>query len=104
MSRKTKTFRERMHDIRPDVVARQAKHAHKQEVARQLRALRDASGMTQSDVADAAGMTQSAVARMEALTGPVPGLESIERYVDACGGHMALIISPEKIDLEPAYA
>ena len=104
MSRKTKSFRERLRDTRPDVVARQTRHAHKQEVARQLRALRDASGMTQSDVAEAAGMTQSAVARMEALTGPVPGLESIERYVDACGGHMALIISPDEIELAPAFA
>jgi hypothetical protein len=50
-------------------------------------------------------MTQSSVARLEALTGPVPGLESIERYVEACDGHMALVISIEEIDLpEPVAA
>lgn len=88
-----------MRAARADVVARHAENAPKRAIAIQLRALRDARGMTQADVARAADMTQSTVARMEALTGPVPGVTSIERYVAACKGHMALMISTEAIDL-----
>lgn len=98
MSRKKTTFRDRIRDIRPDVVERQEKNARKQSIAKKLRVLRDSRQMTQSDVAGKSGMTQSMIARMEALAGPVPGLESIERYVAACGGHVALIISPDRIE------
>ena len=55
---------------------------------------RDARGLTQAEVTEAAGMTQSMIARLEAPSGPVPSLESIERHVNACGGQMALLISP----------
>lgn len=99
MSKEPRTFRDRMRETRPDVVERQERNARKQSIARSLRALRDSRGLTQSDVARKSGMTQSVVARLEALTGSVPKLESIERYVLACGGHLALIISPEEIDL-----
>ncbi|MEM5582143.1 MULTISPECIES: helix-turn-helix transcriptional regulator [unclassified Roseibium] len=98
MSNDNKSFRKRMRDARPDVVERQEKHARKQSIAKKLRALRDSRAMTQSDVARKSGMTQSVIARMEALTGPVPGLESIERYVVACDGHLALTISPDQIE------
>ncbi len=90
-----KSFRERMDEARPDIVALKEKHARKTGIAMKLRALRDDRNMTQQDVADASGMKQSAIARMEALTGTVPSLESIERYVIACGGHLELLISPE---------
>jgi len=97
MSKATKSFRDRMRAARPDVVERQEKHARKQAIAKGLRALRDSRGLTQNEVAERSGMTQSVVARLEALTGSVPKLESIERYVQACGGHLALIISPDEI-------
>lgn len=102
MTEKAKTFREKLRDARPDLVAHQEKHARKRAIAIKLRALRDARGMTQDDVAKAAGMTQSMIARIEALSGPVPGLDSIGRYVAACGGQMALVISPEAIELPEA--
>ncbi|MCK7615673.1 helix-turn-helix domain-containing protein [Roseibium sediminicola] len=103
MSKAAKSFRDRMRAVRPDVVERQDRNARKQAIAKSLRALRDSRGLTQNDVARKSGMTQSVVARLEALTGSVPKLESIERYVSACGGHLALIISPEEIapSLEP---
>lgn len=99
MTEKTKTFREQFHQALPDLTERQAKNARKRAIAIKLRALRDAKALTQAEVAEAAGMTQSMVARLEALSGPVPSLESIERYVDACGGQMALLISPTTTEL-----
>lgn len=98
MSKKSPTFREKMATARPDVVARQAKNAQKAEIAIKLRTLRDTRGMTQQDVAQGSGMSQSVIARLEALTGPVPGLLSIEKYVTACSGYIDVVISPDKIN------
>lgn len=81
----------------PTLAGRQAQNARKRGIAVRLRALRDARGLTQDEVAAAAGMTQSMIARLEALSGSVPSLQSIERYVDACGGHLALLISDKEI-------
>lgn len=69
-----------------------------------LRALRDKRGLTQEEVAAAAGMTQSVIARLESLSGPVPSLASIERYVIACGGHFALLISDTQIDSDDSFS
>lgn len=90
-----KSFRERMDEARPDVAALREKNARKTGIAMKLRALRDELNMTQQDVADASGMKQSAIARMEALQGAVPSLESIDRYVTACGGQLELNITHE---------
>ena len=89
--------------VHPDLAERQSKNARKRGIAVRLRALRDARGLTQDEVAAAAGMTQSMIARLEAMSGPVPSLQSIERYVDACGGHLALLISDREIDSEDAF-
>lgn len=98
------TFKDRLRAARPDVVARQEKNASKRAIAIQLRALRDARGMTQADVARASGMAQPSVARMEALTGPVPSIPSIERYVAGCGGYMVIVISTEAFDLPGVFS
>lgn len=92
-------MREQLHEARPDLAERQAKNARKRAIALKLRALRDARGLTQVEVAERAGMTQSVIARLEALSGPLPSLASIDRYVDACGGHMAILISPAPTEL-----
>ncbi|MFG6510621.1 MULTISPECIES: helix-turn-helix domain-containing protein [unclassified Sulfitobacter] len=89
--------------VHPDLAERQSKNARKRGIAVRLRALRDARGLTQDEVAAAAGMTQSMIARLEAMSGPVPSLQSIERYVDACEGHFALLISDREIDSEDAF-
>jgi|AntRauTorcE11897_2_1112592.scaffolds.fasta_scaffold16308_3 transcriptional regulator with XRE-family HTH domain len=99
---KTKSFREQMLEARPEIAEREKAFPRKRAIAMKLRALRDARGMTQTDVAEASGLTQSAVARLESLTGQIPKLETIERYVEACDGQMALLISAEAIDLPEA--
>jgi transcriptional regulator with XRE-family HTH domain len=97
--KKAPPLREQLHQARPDLAERQAKNVRKRAIAIKLRTLRDARGQTQVEVAEAAGMTQAMIARLEALSGPLPSLESIERYVDACGGEMALLISPTTTEL-----
>lgn len=92
MTKSNTTFRDDLHRAQPSLSDRQRKNARKRAVAIKLRALRDARGMTQGEVAAATGMTQSMIARLEALSGPVPSLESIERYVEACRSHLTLLI------------
>lgn len=103
MTEKCPPLRNELCRARPELAEHQAKNVRKRGIAVRLRALRDARGLTQDEVAAAAGMTQSMIARLEALSGPVPSLESIERYVDACGGHLALLISDKQIDSEDAF-
>lgn len=74
MMRIRMTFRQQLDEAHPALTERQAKNTRKREIAAKLRALRDARGLTKSEVAEAAGMTQSMVARLEALSGPVTGL------------------------------
>ncbi|SNR44435.1 helix-turn-helix domain-containing protein [Puniceibacterium sediminis] len=93
MTKDTRTFRQKMRDARPDMVELQEKNVHKREIAMKLRVLRDAVGMTQADVARNSDMKQPTIARMEALSGPVPSLDSISRYVEACGGHYHIVIT-----------
>ncbi|MFG6545374.1 helix-turn-helix domain-containing protein [Sulfitobacter sp. 1A13730] len=81
MSMKTKIFREYIRKARPDLAEHQAKNVNKRLIEVQLRALRDALGMTQAKVAEAAGITQSVIARLEDRSGPALSLEFIERYV-----------------------
>ena len=103
MTKKNMSFREELHHAYPELGDRQAENVRKRGIAIRLRALRDAKGLTQNQVAAVAGMTQSMIARLEALDGPLPRLESIERYVDACGGHFALLISDNQIDSEDPF-
>lgn len=103
MAQSYKSLRDALHRAHPQLVEHQARNARKRGIAVKLRALRDARGLTQEEVAVTAGMTQSVIARLEALSGPVPSLESIERYVTACGGHFALLISDKQIDSEDAF-
>ncbi|SFR00461.1 Helix-turn-helix domain-containing protein [Poseidonocella sedimentorum] len=104
MGKSYTSLRSTLHRAHPKLAELQAKNARKREIAVKLRALRDARGLTQEEVAAAAGMTQSMVARLESLAGPVPSLASIERYVIACGGNFALRISDRQIDSEDAFS
>lgn len=104
MVKSYKSLRDALHRAHPRHAEHQAKDVRKRGIAVKLRALRDARGLTQGEVAAAARMTQSMIARLEALSGPVPSLESIERYVTACGGHFALLISDEQIEIEDAFS
>lgn len=79
---------------RPDVVERQRRNRSKSAIAIQLRALRDAKGMTQADVAHATGMTIKRIERMESLVGALPSIRDLERFAFVCGGRIDVVISP----------
>lgn len=78
---------------RPDVVERQKRNRCKSDIAMNLRALRDAMGMTQADVANATGMSNHLIAQLEALAGSIPDIKDLQLYVDVCGGDINAVIS-----------
>ncbi len=55
-------------------------------VAAELAKARKAAGLTQNDVAQVMGTTQSVISRIE--RGANVSIETLERYVSACGRHL----------------
>lgn len=82
-----------------DPAFREAYEANRprRELALALRRMRKARGLTQADVAARTGMSQSHVSKLEAATGPMPELDTMRRYAEACG--MAI-----RIDFQPLTA
>ncbi len=56
------------------------------EVAAELAKARKTAGLTQKDVAEAMRTTQSVISRIE--RGANVSIETLERYVSACGRHL----------------
>jgi transcriptional regulator with XRE-family HTH domain len=98
MSKKPISFRDQMKLARPEVAERQKRNRLKSAIAMKLRALRDAQGMTQADVARETGMTTEKIAQMEPLVGALPSIEDLERFAVVCGGRIEVVISPDKSD------
>ena len=63
------------------------------ELGASVRAMREAKGMTQKQLANAAGMTQPAVARFEA-GGTVPTIPVLERLALALDGELTVSVHP----------
>jgi transcriptional regulator with XRE-family HTH domain len=62
------------------------------ELAEQVRSLREARGLSQSELARRVGSTQPAVARLEA-GGVAPTIETLERIAEALGLELAVSFS-----------
>lgn len=60
------------------------------EVAREVTRARQEAGLTQSQLAEAMGTTQSVISRIE--RGSNISIETLDRYVAACGQHLRIQI------------
>jgi len=58
------------------------------QVAAELSKARQKAGITQREVADIMGTTQSVISRIE--RGANVSIETLERYVSACGRHLQI--------------
>lgn len=65
------------------------------ELAEQVRELREARGLSQSELAERIGSTQPAVARLEA-GGVAPTIETLERIAGALGLELSVSFSRGK--------
>lgn len=71
------------------------------ELIQDLAARREASGLTQTEVAARMGTSQSAVARLEAGPSDVRA-STLERYAAAVGGQIAWTFFPERPQVPPS--
>lgn len=78
------TFRDKVRAKHPGIARRAQGHAVKRNLAFALRSIRKVKGISQKDIENHSGLAQAAVSRLEAPSGPLPNLETIRRYLDAC--------------------
>lgn len=60
-----------------------------------LRALRKSKDLTRGQLEDASGLDQFVTSRLESPSGAFPKTETIEWYVEACGGEAGVVNSPD---------
>lgn len=86
----TRSFLQELREANPAGAELLDRSEAKANIARSLRAMRKARNMTQEEVSAASGLTQPLISRLEAPTGSMPELNSVMRYVSACGGHLSM--------------
>lgn len=84
------TFLQELRQANPAGAELLDRNAAKANIARALRALRKARGLTQAEISEASGLTQPMISKLEAPVGSIPQLDSVMRYVTACNGHLNL--------------
>jgi len=70
---------------RPDAVELLNNNPLRVQIARQLRTARKEAGLTQAQLSAESGMSQPVISGMESPTGPMPEVESMDRFMRACG-------------------
>lgn len=95
-----KSFRSKLHELRPDVVSEIKNSETKRKLAFALRALRKEKGMTQKDIENSSTLSQPMISRLEAPTGSLPNWDTVMRYVEACNGHMLVGFAAHEFDEE----
>ena len=68
------------------------------ELLRQLKAARQAKGLSLSDVAGLTGMDRSALSKLETGRRNNPTVETLVRYADALGKRLTVSLADEKQD------
>lgn len=78
----------------PDLIAhhheRMATLDRMQELLRQLKAAREARGLSLADLTDLTGMDRSALSKLETGQRPNPTVETLVRYADAVGKRLVV--------------
>ncbi len=78
-----------------------ARHGRRIDLAMLVREMRDAAGLSQTELAERAGTTQSAIARLEDAEYAAHSLQTIEKIAEACGVQLKLHAQKRpKLELE----
>jgi DNA-binding phage protein len=91
---KYKRMREEIEKEKPAIAERVRAHKAVVALVAQLKAERDAKGLSLADVRDQTGMDRGALSRLENGIRENPSLETVVRYADAVG--CRLVIQPVK--------
>lgn len=75
----------------PQVRAAWDRAEQKRKLSMFLVNMRTSAGFTQRQLAEAVRWDKSFISRLEAASGPVPALETISKYAQACGFNIGLV-------------
>lgn len=90
---KYKGIREQVEQELPDLIARhQARLDQLHELLKQLKAAREAKGLSLGDLTELTGMDSSALSKLETGQRPNPTLETLERYAEAVGKRLVVTL------------
>lgn len=91
---KYKAVRAQVEQELPDLIARHhARLDQLQEVLKQLKAAREAKGLSLADLTELTGMDRSALSKLETGQRLNPTLETLERYAEAVGKRLVVTLT-----------
>ena len=94
---KYKAIRDQVAEELPDLVARHHERMAAldplQELLTELKAAREAKGLSLADVAERTGMDRSAVSKLETGQRPNPTVETLVRYAEAVGKRLVVSLT-----------
>jgi DNA-binding XRE family transcriptional regulator len=94
---KCNAIRERVAEELPDLIARHHERMatldHLQELLVQLRAAREAKGLSLSDLTELTGMDRSALSKLETGQRANPTVETLVRYAEAVGKRLVVSLT-----------
>jgi DNA-binding XRE family transcriptional regulator len=94
---KYKAIRKQVAEELPDLNARHHERMvaldQLQELLSQLKATREAKGLSLADVADLTGMDRSALSKLETGQRPNPTVETLVRYAEAVGKRLVVSLT-----------
>jgi DNA-binding XRE family transcriptional regulator len=97
---KYKAIREQVAEELPDLISRHhermAVHDQLQELLAQLKAAREAKGLSLADLTERTGMDRSALSKLETGQRPNPTLETLVRYAEAVGKQLVVSLADAK--------
>jgi DNA-binding XRE family transcriptional regulator len=94
---KYKAVREQIAEELPDLIARHQKRLaaldQLQELLVQLKAAREAKGLSLADLTELTGMDRSALSKLETGQRPNPTVETLVRYAEAVGKRLVVSLA-----------
>jgi DNA-binding XRE family transcriptional regulator len=94
---KYKAVRERVAEELPELISRHhdrmAAVDQFQELLSQLKAAREAQGLSLADLTERTGMDRSAISKLETGQRPNPTIETLVRYADAVGKRLVVSLA-----------
>jgi len=92
-----KATREQVAGELPDLIARHHERMaaldRLQELLRQLKAAREAKGLSLADLTELTGMDRSALSKLETGQRPNPTIETLVRYAEAVGKRLVVSLT-----------
>lgn len=99
---KYKAIREQVAEELPDLIARHHERMapldHLRELLLQLKAAREAKGLSLSDLTERTGMDRSALSKLETGQRANPTIETLVRYAEAVGKRLVVSLADTQIE------